>query len=244
MDARASLTIQPIQTRIFKAKENLINFVIEHIEPSAVCESMIVAVTSKIVSLSENQLVDKSTISKRQLIEREADRNLAEVAHGSFLTIKHGMFILSAGIDESNSEKDQYILYPKDPFASARELWSDLRARWNLKQLGVILTDSHTSPLRRGVTGIALSHWGFRGLSDLVGTPDIFGRKMKMTTVNVADSLAVAAALTMGEANECRPLATIHNAHVEFTEQTEKNELVLPCEEDLYSPFFNYPTKK
>jgi len=183
-------------------------------------------------------LVDRSSISKRDLIAREADENLGEVAHGSFLTIKHGLFILSAGIDESNSEDNQYILYPEDPFLSAKNLWLGLRDRWKLKHLGVILTDSHTTPLRRGVTGLALSHWGFRGLKDLVGSPDLFGRKMKMTTVNVADSLAVTATLLMGEANEAQPLAILHGAPVEFVDHVEKTELTMPLAEDLYAPFF------
>lgn len=233
-----ALTVQPIRTRIFKTSENIVDFVVEHVDSALVRESMIIAVTSKIVSLAENRLVDKASISKRDLIAREAEENLGEMAHGSFLTIKHGLFILSAGIDESNSANDQYILYPEDPFLSAQRLWQGLRRRWGLKQLGVILTDSHTTPLRRGVTGLALSHWGFRGLRDLVGSPDLFGRKMKMTTVNVADSLAVVATLLMGEANEAQPIAVVQNAPIEFVEHVEKTELTMPFAEDLYAPFF------
>jgi len=233
-----SLTVQPIRTRIFRTSESIVDFVVDHVDSALVKESMVVAVTSKIVSLAENRLVDRSSISKRDLIAREADENLGEVAHGSFLTIKHGLFILSAGIDESNSEDNQYILYPEDPFLSAKNLWQGLRDRWKLKHLGVILTDSHTTPLRRGVTGLALSHWGFRGLKDLVGSPDLFGRKMKMTTVNVADSLAVTATLLMGEANEAQPLAILHGAPVEFVDHVEKTELTMPLAEDLYAPFF------
>jgi F420-0:gamma-glutamyl ligase len=233
-----TLTVQPVRTRIFKTSENLVDFVVDHVDSFLVKEFMVVAITSKIVSLAENRLVDRSSISKRDLITREADENLGEVAHGSFLTIKHGLFILSAGIDESNSEGDQYILYPEDPFLSAKNLWQGLRERWKLKQLGVILTDSHTTPLRRGVTGLALSHWGFRGLKDLVGSPDLFGRKMKMTTVNVADSLAVTATLLMGEANEAQPIAILQNAPVEFVDTIDRTELIMPLEEDLYAPFF------
>lgn len=233
-----TLAAQSIRTRVFKPNESLVDFIVEHVDSALVKESMIVAVTSKIVSLAENRLIDKSSVSKRELIIREADENLGEMAHGSFLTIKHGLFILSAGIDESNSESDQYILYPEDPFASAEKLWRDLRNAWGLNKLGVILTDSHTTPLRRGVIGLALSHWGFRGIRDLVGSPDLFGRRMKMTTVNVADSLAGTSTLLMGEADEARPLALLYGAGVEFVDHVEKTELIMPLNEDLYAPFF------
>ena len=238
MKRASMLTVHPVNTRIFREGESLLNFVVEHVDADLIKESMIVAVTSKIVSLSEGRLVDKATISKQNLIEKEADHNLGEVAYGCFLTVKHGLFIPSAGIDESNSESDQYILYPEDPFASAKRLWEGLRERWGLKKLGVLLTDSHTTPLRKGVMGISLAHWGFVGLKDMIGSSDLFGRKLKMTRVNIADGLAAAATLMMGEANECRPLAILEYGDVEFTENTNPEELKMPIEEDLYYPFF------
>lgn len=233
-----SLHVNPIETRIFRHGEKLLDFVVDQVPQSSIEESMILAVTSKIVSLAEMRLVEKASTTKELLIDQEADHNLGEVAYGCFLTIKQGLFIPSAGIDESNSEKDQYILYPEDPFLSAKQLWQGLRERWKLKNLGILLTDSHTTPLRRGVTGISLAHWGFVGLKDIIGAPDLFGRKMKMTTVNMADALATAATLLMGEANECRPLALVKCDGVEFTEDTDSNELKMPLREDLYFPFF------
>jgi F420-0:gamma-glutamyl ligase len=237
------LSILPIQTRIFKTGENLSDFIIEQIDPSLVQESIVLAVTSKIVSLSENRLVPKSTIDKKALIEREADENLGEVGFGSYLTIKEGLFIPSAGIDESNSENDDYILYPEYPFQSAESLWKALRNKWNIKQLGLIITDSHTTPLRRGVTGIALSYWGFHGLKDMVGEPDLFGRKLQMTTVNLADGLATAATVMMGEANECRPLAILTGTEVSFVERIDPSEVRMNLAQDLYYPFFRHLLK-
>lgn len=238
MNTQPSLSIQPVNTRIFRQGEKLLDFVAEHVKPDLVRESMIVAVTSKIVSLAEMRLVEKSSITKERLIDNEADYNLGAAGFGCILTIKHGLFIPSAGIDESNSENDHYILYPEDPFLSAKKLCEGLKERLGLKELGVLMTDSHTSPLRRGVTGISLAHWGFAGLNNLIGEPDLFGRQMKMTTVNVADALASAATLMMGEANECRPLAIIGYDGVKFTEKTDSNELTIPVHEDLYYPLF------
>jgi F420-0:gamma-glutamyl ligase len=144
--------------------------------------------------------------------------------------------IASAGIDESNSETGDYILYPKDPFASAERIWTELRQRWGLDRLGIVVTDSHTSPLRRGVTGVCLSYHGFRGVKSLVDTPDLFDRKLRMTQMNYADGLAAAAVLMMGEAAECQPLAVIANAPVDFSAESRPDEVLIPIEEDLYAP--------
>ncbi len=238
--ALPNLSVSAIPTRIFEVGESLEDFVAEHVDASLIREGMILAVTSKIVSLAESRLVDKSQISKHALVDQEADHNLGEIGYGCFLTIKEGLLIPSAGIDESNSKTDQYILYPEYPFQSAQILWQRLRTRWGLESLGILLTDSHTTPLRRGVTGISLAHWGFHGLRNCIDKPDLFGRNLKMTTVNLADGLATAATLMMGEANEARPVAVIYfednTNNIQFSEYIDSSELRMPLEEDLYYP--------
>lgn len=199
---------------------------------------MILAVTSKIVSLAEGRLQNKNEVSKAELIAREAEHSLGEIGYGSILTIKEGLFIASAGIDESNSESGDYILYPEKPFESARQLYLKMCEAWNLKELGILFTDSHTTPLRHGVTGLSIAHWGFSGLQNRIGDNDLFGRPMKMTKVNIADGLGAAATLTMGESDESRPLACIWGAAVEFSSETEPSELRVNLEDDLYYPFF------
>jgi coenzyme F420-0:L-glutamate ligase len=239
-----SLTITPVKTSILHLNENLADFIDKQIPKELIRESMVLAVTSKIVSLSEGQIVKHDQIDKHALIEQEADVNLGEVGYGCYLTIKQGLFIASAGIDESNSESGDYILYPKDPFQSAKNIWSVLRKKWSLKNLGIILTDSHTTPLRRGVTGISLSYWGFKGLKNMIGTEDLFGRKLAMTTINLADGLAGAATLMMGEGNEATPLAIISGADVEFAEEIDSKEVQIPMRDDLYFPFFKHLVDK
>ena len=199
---------------------------------------MLLAVTSKIVSLSENRTVPENSIDKATLVKREADEFVGEAAFGVLLTRKEGQLIASAGIDQSNSADGDFILYPKDPYMSAYALWIELRKAWNLKQLGLILTDSKTSILRQGVTGVCLAHWGFRGQKNIIGTEDIFGRKMTMTKINLADSLATAAVLTMGEGSESQPIAIFQYEDLEFADEVSRWEVRMPPEEDLYWPFF------
>lgn len=233
-----SLHIHPLKTEIFRKGQNLAEFVATSVPKELVQEKMILAVTSKIVSLSENRTVHAGSVEKSALVKREAEEFLGEAGFGVLLTRKEGMMIASAGIDESNSAEDDYILYPSDPYASAKRLWSDLKSLWGLNELGILLTDSRTNMLRQGVTGICLSHWGYCGLKDMIGQEDLFGRKLKMTKINICDSLAAASVLTMGEGNEAQPMAVIQGANVEFTEESSPLEVRMPPEEDLYWPFF------
>src|SRR5690606_41310710 len=58
--------------------------------------------------------------------------------------------------------------------------------------LGIIFTDSRCTPLRRGVSGIGLSHWGFKGVQNHIGRKDLFDREILMSTTNVVDCISSA----------------------------------------------------
>lgn len=230
-----SLTVTPVKTPIYR-EGDLTDFIEKSVPLSMIQEEMILAVTSKIVSLAENRLVPQNQISKENLVKQEADVFFGEIGYGCYLTVKEGLLIPSAGIDESNSESGSYILYPEDPFHSAHVLWKSLKEKWNLKKLGIILTDSHTTPLRRGVTGIALSFWGFQPIRKMVGTKDLFGRELKMTNMNLVDGIATSAVMMMGEGSESTPLAIVNGVDVEFNNLSNMESLSIPLSDDLYGP--------
>ena len=110
--------------------------------------------------------------------------------------------------------------------------------KFGRKNLGILITDSRLLPLRAGTVGVALGYAGFEGVKNYIGKPDIFGRKLKMQKTDVADSLATAAVLCMGEGNERKPLAVITDAPVIFTGKVNKKELVIDPKKDLYAPLF------
>ena len=228
----------PVKTDVFHAGDDLNAFLLKHLKGQSL-DGKVLCITSKIVSLAENQLLSKEGISKCELVEREAEHYLCEGGYGSELTIKHGILIPSAGIDESNSESDKYILFPKDPFASAAKIGAFLRQQFSVKNFAVIITDSHTMPLRRGVTGISLAHWGLKGTRSLVGQPDIFKRPLKFTHVDVVDALAASAVFVMGEADDCNPLALVAEAQVEFTDSTNADEIRIEPDLDMYYPLLS-----
>jgi len=227
-----------IKTHLIQLDESLPALLDRYLPPLE--ENSIVVVTSKIVSLSEGRTIQKK-IGKETLIKQEADAYLDEPnPHGVLLTIKNGILIPNAGIDESNAN-GVYILYPKDSHLSARKIWEHLRTQHRLRHLGVLITDSHTSPMRWGVTGIALAWCGFAPLNNYIGTPDCFGRHLHFTKANVVDALAASAVFAMGEGNEQTPLALITELEkVTFVEsaptQEEIESLKIPMQEDLYGP--------
>lgn len=228
------MIIKPIRTRVFKEGENLFSFVVQYFKKLP--EKSVVIVTSKIVALSEKRTaVVENNKTKEKLIREESE--FALLTKYVWLTIKDGMIMASAGIDESNAN-GKLILLPKDSFEVARLLRKKLQQKYKVKKLGVLITDSRTMPLRSGVSGVALGYAGFHGIKDYVGTPDIFGRKFKFSRIDIADSLATGAVLVMGEGNEQQPLAIIEKAPIEFCDKINKNELRINIKDDMYRPLF------
>ncbi len=219
-----------VHTRLFQEKESLEQFIYEHI--SRLKDGSVLVVTSKIVALSEGRTAAPE--DKVKIIKRESE--WAVPTKYVWLTIKDGMFMAAAGIDESNA-RGKLILLPKDSFRAAARLRTTLLKHYKIKRLGVLITDSRVLPLRVGVVGVALGYAGFSGVKDYRGSSDLFGRKLKITRVDVADSLATSAVLLMGEGNERKPLAIIENAPVEFRDHVNSQELIIPVADDLYVPF-------
>jgi dihydrofolate synthase / folylpolyglutamate synthase len=112
--------------------------------------------------------------------------------------MNHGMPMANAGIDESNGD-GKCILLPKDSYETAYTLWDQLRKKYTLKNLGIIITDSRTIPFRNGTTGVSLGHMGFEGIRDYRTKLDIFGRSFHYARTNVPDALGTAAVHLMGE---------------------------------------------
>ena len=206
-------------------------------------EGTVVAVTSKIVSICEGRVVKDSPAGKKEkLVAKEAEYFLPQQMskYDVSLTIKGGLLVATAGIDESNIDGD-YVLWPKYPQASANKIREHLAKKFSLKNLGVIITDSRTTPLQWGTTGVAIAHSGFAALYDYRGKPDLFGRKMKMTQANIMDALAVSAVVVMGEGKEQTPLAIIEDIpFVQFQSRNptkkELKSLRIDIEDDLYAP--------
>ena len=228
------MKITPVKTDLFPARADLAAFIVRHL-PS-VKENTVLAVASKLICLWKGKILPyASQTQKENLIKQESDFALQTPL--CWLTVKDGMVMTNAGIDESNAD-GKLLCFPPDMYGLTAALRAQLRQTWRVKNLGLVITDSMILPLRAGVIAGAVAYAGFRGVNDARGQHDLFGRKLKVTLVNVADALATSAALCMGEGNEQRPLAVIEEAPAQFVDEVPPNEIKYPIEDDLYTPLF------
>ncbi len=230
----------PVKTRkLLPPKDDLFSVFDEYLPPLK--EGDILLVTSKVVAIHQGRCVPKNVgVNKDDLIKQEAERYIGrEQSPGhAILTLKHHTLIASAGIDESNAN-NHFILWPEKIVDSAKEIWSFLRNKYRLRNLGVVLTDSHTVPLRYGVIGVSIGHFGFYPTVDLRGRPDLFGYKFTMTKQDIPDALAALGVLLMGEADECTPILIIRGYCATFTDKDTSNDLYVRPEDDLYKPLLD-----
>jgi coenzyme F420-0:L-glutamate ligase/coenzyme F420-1:gamma-L-glutamate ligase len=186
----------------------------------------ILVIAQKIVSKAEGRIINLNDVvpsPRASALAKKADKDprLVEIIlsesseviryRKGVLIIAHrlGFVMANAGIDQSNSGGDELvILLPQDPDGSAAALKAkiDNDCRVNV---GVIINDSFGRAWRNGIVGVALGAAGVPSLRNMVGIPDLFGRKMQVTEVAVADELAAAASLLMGQAAEGLPAVHI-----------------------------------
>jgi coenzyme F420-0:L-glutamate ligase/coenzyme F420-1:gamma-L-glutamate ligase len=212
----------------------------------------VLVVAQKIVSKAEGRSVPLDTLqpsAKAQELAAGAqkDPRLMELVlreSAEVLRVKPGVVIVAhrlgfvmanAGIDQSNltpGEPEAALLLPQDPDASATRLRDGLRAALGV-EVGVVINDSFGRAWRNGVTGVAIGVAGVPALVDLRGASDRVGRVLKVTQIAVADELAAAASLLMGQADEGLPVVLARGLPYALGEGRAV-ELVRPAAEDLF----------
>jgi coenzyme F420-0:L-glutamate ligase / coenzyme F420-1:gamma-L-glutamate ligase len=187
------------------------------------CEGDVLIFAQKVVSKSEGRIVDLASVvpSARALElagETEKDPRLVElILEESSEVLRHrpgvlivvhklGFILANAGIDRSNVEgDDRVLLLPVDADASAARIRAKLRTSAGV-DVAVLIIDSIGRPWRLGTAGTAIGASGMPTLLDMRGNPDLNGRPLESTDIAVADELAAAASLVMGQANEGTPI--------------------------------------
>lgn len=227
------MEVIPVTTRIMHPPQDDLFAVLDEYL-TQVQEGDIVVVSSKVVAISEGRCLPIERNNKQELVQQEADVVIPRSYWSTPLTIIKNAFIGTAGIDESNAD-GHYILLPKDTFASAQQIHMYLIQKHALTNVGVIITDSHSTPLRRGAMGIAIGWWGFQPLINHVGQEDLFARKLQLEVSNLVDGLAASANVVMGETNECQPIVIMRDVpNLTFTKENTRDELLVPFKEDTF----------
>ena len=213
----------------------------------------VIVLAQKIVSKAQNRCVSLRSVTPSQEAERLArevnkDARLVElILQQSTEVVRHrcdvlvvahklGFVTANAGIDRSNvkqnADDDVALLLPEDPDGTCAELRAALRARTGA-DVAVIINDSHGRAFRKGTVGVAIGSSGLAALLDLRDAPDLYQRRLQSTEVALADEIAAAASLLMGQADEGRPIVLgrgIRNAHGKGAAA----DLLRPKELDLF----------
>jgi coenzyme F420-0:L-glutamate ligase/coenzyme F420-1:gamma-L-glutamate ligase len=142
-----------------------------------------------------------------EVVLRESDQLVGGIP-GFLLCIKNGTLLPNAGVDQSNAPPGCVVPLPQDPDASAARIQRSVRETHG-HRIGVIVADSRTHAMRLGCAGVGIGCAGIEAVIDERGRRDLFGRELHVTQRAVADCIASAAELLMGEADESVPMVVM-----------------------------------
>jgi coenzyme F420-0:L-glutamate ligase/coenzyme F420-1:gamma-L-glutamate ligase len=210
----------------------------------------IIVIAQKIVSKAEGRIVDLRTIRPGRMANKLAreqgkDPRVTEVILRESASIvkaksgiiisetKHGFVCANAGVDQSNAEgKESAILLPTEPDRSARRLSDSIERKTGAK-IAVIIADTFGRAFRIGQTNTAIGVAGIKPIKSYIGKRDMYGRKLQVTEIAVADEIASAAELVMGK-SERVPVAIVRGYGFEKASGATVRELIRPKKSDLF----------
>ncbi len=211
----------------------------------------IIVVTHVAVSKAEGNIVNLDEISPskraREIAQRtqkepklvevvlRETKDIVRIGANSIITeTKNGIVCANAGVDKSNvGGKNNLALLPKNPSASAQKIRQEIKSQTGC-DVAVIVSDTHGRPFRMGEINVAIGVAGFKPIRDRRGEKDLFGYVLGIKQTAVADELASAAELVIGQSNEGIPVAIIRGYKYQKTENSSATELTRPKEKDLF----------
>ena len=212
----------------------------------------ILVIAQKVVSKSEGRFVRLDSVTpspKARDLARLTDKDPALVelilseslevvrATPKVLIVRHktGVVLANSGIDRSNvpqvGESETVLLWPKDPDASAKRLHIAATQTFGA-QVAVVINDSLGRAWRRGTVGTAIGAAGLPCLADLRGKEDRHGFALQSTEVGIADEVAAAASMVMGQASEGVAVVLVRGVNGEGRGQA--SDLIRSQREDLF----------
>jgi len=212
----------------------------------------IIVIAQKVISKAENRYIDLDKINisdeaKKLAFNLKKDEGLVQAiinesnkiisTEKNVIIVEHklGFININAGIDQSNIPQADNIalLLPENPSKSAKAIQTNLSNQLN-KNISIIISDSMTRPYRSGVINFALASSNIQSLVNLKGENDMYGNKLKGTEVAVADELASAAGLLMGQSDEKKPIILIKGFNKSTYKVNDAFDLIMNENEDLY----------
>ena len=242
---------------IIRQGDNLADIVVNALQENSILleDSDILVFAQKIISKAEGRALNLATVTPSpralelaqqtekdarvvELILQECNEVLRTRVGAIIVEHKLGFVCANAGIDHSNvagrgdTTEEWVLLLPAEPDHSAERIRDAVQSRTG-KRIGILIIDSHGRAWRNGTVGVAIGIAGLPGLLDLRGRSDLFGYTLQVTQVGVADELAAAASLVMGQAAEGTPVVHVRGFPYKLRSGSLK-ELIRPKEQDLF----------
>ncbi|MEM3731368.1 MAG: coenzyme F420-0:L-glutamate ligase [Candidatus Bathyarchaeia archaeon] len=238
---------------IIKAGDNLAELICKAAERQGTMlqNGDILVITHVVVSRAEGRVVNLDEVepspfakSIAELYQKDAamievvlreSKSIRRMGDGKLITeTKHGFVCANAGVDKSNVPGERNVaLLPENPDASAERIRGEIK-RLTGCNVAVIISDTHGRPLREGEINVAIGVAGIKPIRDRRGEKDLFGYILRVKQTAIADELASAAELVIGQADEGIPAAIIRGYKYEESENARASELIRPKEKDLF----------
>ena len=169
-----------------------------------------------------------------EVVLRES-KSIIRMGNNSIITeTKHGFFCANSGVDRSNVSGERNVaLLPKNPDKSAARVRRRIKALTG-NDVAVIVSDTNGRPLRDGEINVAIGVAGFRPIRDRRGDKDLYGYTLRIKRTAIADELASAAELVIGQANEGIPVAIVRGYSYPKSEDAKATELIRPKEKEFF----------
>ena len=228
----SSFTTTGIETGIIRQGDDLVQAFLDGIMRSAAGSFQngdVLVIAESAMATAEGRIINLATVTPKQdaimLGERYGiDPRLVEVVTGEsdsivggipgfLLCMKGGTLLPNAGVDASNAPPGCVVLLPDDPGRSALWVRQEIKRRTGA-WIGIIVADSRTHAMRAGCSGVAIGCSGIPSVIDVRGRTDLFGRRLEVTKQAIADNIASAAEIVMGEADECTPAAVLRGLDI------------------------------
>ncbi len=250
------MRLYAVETRVVKPGDNLVDVILDSLRKQTLKleDNDVLALASKIVSYSQGRIVKLGDVKPSEkakklarkhslepefaeLVLREAEKVYGGVEK-AILTLKDNIITANAGIDNKNAPVGSAVLWPRDLVEWLKNFRDEIN-RKTARRIAVVVVDSGLIPLRIGTVGLALATAGFNPIREWRGKGDLYGRPIMITRHAVADDLASAAHLLIGEAAEKTPIVLIKNAPVDFDDNVHgSEEMMMPFRECIFMNTF------
>jgi coenzyme F420-0:L-glutamate ligase / coenzyme F420-1:gamma-L-glutamate ligase len=238
---------------LIKKKDNLGKLIVEaaNKQGNPIKANDVIVVTHVVVSKAEGNVINLDDVKPSEKAKEMAQKtnkdpslvevilqetkDIVRVGQNSIITeTVSGIICANAGVDRSNVSGDRNVVpLPKNPNASAENIRREIK-RLTGANVAVIVSDTHGRPFRLGEINVAVGVAGFKPIRDRRGEKDLFGYVLKIKQTAIADELASAAELVIGQANEGIPAAIIRGYKYQTDENAAATSLTRAKEKDLF----------